>query len=79
MDKEQLKEEAAACVERLNAMSKEEKLDYGKKAYRFCLEHNLFFKGKYKDELAELRKDPSKLMMSSVMRMEMFLKTKKEA
>ena len=71
--------EAKQIVDRLNAMSQEEKLEAGKQAYLFCLEHNLFFKDKNRDELAELKQHPARLMMECVLRKELWLRAHPEA
>ena len=78
MDNEQARMEAKQIVDRLNAMSKQERLETGKKAYLFCLKHNLFFRGKNKDELEELKSNPARLMMESVLRRELYLKAHPE-
>ena len=78
-NKEQAKMEAARIVDRLNAMSQQERLEAGKQAYQFCLKHNLFFRGKYKDELKELQANPARLMMECVLRKELWLKAHPEA
>ena len=71
--------EAKQIVDRLNAMSRQDRLEAGKQAYQFCLKHNLFFKGKYKDELAELKQHPARLMMECVLRKELWLRAHPEA
>ena len=71
--------EAARIVDRLNAMSQQEKLAAGKQAYQFCLKHNLFFKDKNRDELAELKQNPTRLMMECVLRKELWLRAHPEA
>ena len=78
MDKEQARMEARQIVDRLNAMSRQEKLEEGRQAYLFCLKHGLFFKGRYRDELAELKQNPARLMMECVLRKELYLKAHPE-
>lgn len=72
----QTMQEISAMLQR---MTKEEVLAYTHEAFQYCLRNNLYRKGTHVDELTELQKDPKKLMMASILKMEMHKKAHPEA